>query len=66
MVKIIEELQPENNKKDKRKCFSLEQTMCHTHTHNVKVLESSLVVTVTESSLKVPDLRSGWATAFYS
>ena len=36
------------------------------YTHNVKAQASSLVVTATESSLKVPDLHSGWATAFYS
>ena len=35
------------------------------YTHNVKVQESRLVFTATESSLKVPDLRSGWPTAFY-
>ena len=65
MVKIIEELQPENNKEDKRTCFSLKQTMYYIK-HYVKVQASSLVVNGTESSLKVPDLRSGWAITLYS
>ena len=34
--------------------------------HYVKVQASCLVVNGTESSLKVPDLRSGWAITLYS
>ena len=34
--------------------------------HYVEVQASSLVVNGTESSLKVPDLRSGWAVTLYS